>query len=151
MKKLYLLLLSSVIFLMTVAYTFKPESIYTADYKQTLSAYGFFEGRLAALKPTKGVIPYTLNTPLFSDYASKARFVKLPEGQQATYNDQEVLNFPVGSVLIKNFYYPLDARKPKKGRRIMETRLLIHEKEGWVALPYIWNDAQTEANLDVAA
>ena len=136
---------------MTVAHTFKPVSIIdTKNYKQTLSEYGFFEGKLADLQPAKGVIPYTLNTPLFSDYASKARFVKIPNGKSAVYNDKEVLNFPVGTILIKNFFYPKDARKPQKGRQMMETRLLIYENDGWVALPYIWNEAQTEANLDVA-
>src|SRR5262249_6384791 len=37
-----------------------------------------------------------------------------------------------------------------KGRRLIETRLLIHKPEGWIGLPYIWNDEQTEATLKVA-
>lgn len=150
MKKIHLFVISAGVFLFTVGYTFKNETVSLKDHKQTLSAYGFFKGKLAELKPVKGVIPYDLNTPLFSDYASKARFIKIPEGLSVSYNDKEVFDFPVGTVLIKNFFYHKDARKPQKGRRIMETRLLIHEKDGWVALPYIWNDDQTEASLDVA-
>lgn len=151
MKRIYTAIISGLMFLSIVAYTLKPTSKFNVqNYKQTLSEYGFFKGKLAELRPAKGVIPYILNTPLFSDYASKARFVKIPAGKKASYNSKEVLEFPLGTVLIKNFYYSKDARKPKKGRRIIETRLLIHEPEGWVALPYIWNDAQTEANLDVA-
>ena len=38
----------------------------------------------------------------------------------------------------------------RKGRRLIETRILKREPDGWVGLPYIWNDAQTEATLDVA-
>lgn len=118
--------------------------------KEKLSEYNFFDGNIAEQKPASGVTPYSLNTPLFSDYAEKLRFVKLPEGTKAVYNDKEVLDFPVGTTLIKTFYYPNDFRNVAKGRRIMETRLLIHEAEGWKALAYVWNDEQTEAYLEVA-
>ena len=48
-----------------------------------LSEYGFFVGEeLAALEPASGVIPYTVVSPLFSDFAGKARFIYLPEGEQ---------------------------------------------------------------------
>lgn len=117
---------------------------------ERLSEYQFFSGRLADLRPAPGVLPYTVNTPLFSNYAEKLRFFKLPEGTTITYNDSSVLDFPVGTVLIKNFYYPRDFRKPEKGRIILETRLLVHEEEGWQAYPYIWNDEQTEAYYDPA-
>lgn len=120
------------------------------EMKPMLSDYGFFEGKLADLKPAPGVIPYDLNTPLFTDYAFKKRFVQLPEGTSATFKDSAVFEFPVGSVLIKNFYYPKDFRKPDEDWQIIETRLLIHEEEGWVALPYIWNEDQTDATLEVA-
>jgi len=116
----------------------------------TLSEYNFFKGALADLIPADGILPYDLNTPLFSDYAHKARFVKLPPGGKAVYNNHSVFDFPVGTVLIKNFFYPHDFRDASKGRRILETRLLIHEEKGWKALPYIWNDEQTEAVLEVA-
>lgn len=118
--------------------------------KETLSEYNFFIGSLAEQTPQAGVVPYTLNTPLFSDYAEKLRFVKLPAGQSVAYNPDNVLDFPVGTTLIKTFYYPVDARDPAKGRRLMETRLLLHEASGWKALEYIWNDEQTEAYLEVA-
>jgi uncharacterized repeat protein (TIGR03806 family) len=120
------------------------------ERKEKLSDYGFFEGRLADLKPAQGVLPYTLNSPLFSNYAEKLRFVKLPEGAQVVYNDTVVFDFPRGTVLIKNFYYPADFRKPEKGKKVLETRLLVHEPEGWQAYPYIWNDEQTEAYYDPA-
>ena len=51
-----------------------------ADYKENLSDYGFFKGTLKEQIPSDGVVLYTLNSPLFSDYASKLRFVKLPAG-----------------------------------------------------------------------
>lgn len=120
------------------------------ETKKKLSEYDFFTGPLAALNPAKGVVSYDLNSALFSNYAEKLRFVKLPEGTAATYNDTAVFEFPVGTVLIKNFYYPDDVRKPEKGRKIIETRLLVLESSGWSAYPYIWNEEQTEAYYDPA-
>ena len=96
------------------------------------------------------MIPYDLNSPLFSDYAEKFRFVKLPSGTHATYRDVDAFEFPVGTVIAKTFAYPLDARDPSKGRRLIETRILEREPDGWVGRPYVWNSAQTEATLDVA-
>lgn len=116
----------------------------------TLSEYGFFKGEMAAQVPADGVHPYSLNTPLFSDYAEKLRFIRLPEGTTATYTDKEAFEFPVGTAIIKTFYYYHDARKPEKGRKLLETRLLIHTEDGWEAWPYHWNEDQTEAELEVA-
>jgi uncharacterized repeat protein (TIGR03806 family) len=112
-----------------------------------LSSYGFFQGALAALQPTAGVIPYAPSTPLFSDYAFKDRFLYLPPGTQASYADPEPLELPVGAIAIKNFAYPFDMRTPALGQRVIETRLLIRQPAGWVAFPYVWNDSQTEATL----
>ncbi|MEH0155668.1 SO2930 family diheme c-type cytochrome [Limibacter armeniacum] len=147
-----LLAVCTVVFFIIVGFSTIPTKSPKYEYSvfDQLSEYHFFEGDLSALKPAKNVIPYSLNTPLFSDYAKKLRFIKLPEGSSVAYNEKEVFDYPIGTVLIKNFYYFHDARKPEKGRRIIETRLLIHAEEGWKALPYVWNDDQTEAYLDVA-
>ena len=118
--------------------------------KEKLSAYNFFKGEIADLAPNENVHPYKLNSALFSDYAYKARFVQLPEGKSADYHQTDVMEFPVGSVLIKNFYYPTNFSQPNGKRKILETRLLIHEAKGWKALPYVWNEEQTEAFLEVA-
>ena len=122
----------------------------SAPIFQTLSEYHFFKGNIAELSPNDRVVPYDLNTPLFSDYAEKARFVWMPAGTSATYNDSLAFDFPVGTVLIKNFYYHNDFTDQSKGRKIMETRLLVHTEKGWEGRPYIWNDEQTEATLEVA-
>ncbi|MDZ7936024.1 MAG: SO2930 family diheme c-type cytochrome [Emticicia sp.] len=148
MKKRVLLFISISVFALSAFYK-KPDSEVTMP-KEKLSDYRFFEGNTADQKPAKGVLPYSLNTPLFTDYAEKLRFVKLPENQTVAYNATEVLDFPVGSTIIKTFYYPNDFRKPELGRKLIETRLLIHETDGWKALDYVWNDEQTEAYLEVA-
>ena len=105
------------------------------EKKEKLSEYNFFTGRLADLRPVASVIPYDINMTLFSNYAEKLRFIKMPDGMQAGYTAEGALEFPVGTVIIKNFYYENDFRKPGQGRRILETRLLVHEEKGWVAYP----------------
>ncbi|RYJ45794.1 hypothetical protein [Flavobacterium beibuense] len=113
-----------------------------------LSDYNFFEGDIKNLKPVKGVIPYDLNSTLFTDYAHKKRFVWMPENVKAQYiSDSEVLSFPSGSVLIKNFYY--DNVLPENKTRIIETRLLIKKGDKWIFANYVWNDTQTEATLNM--
>jgi uncharacterized repeat protein (TIGR03806 family) len=117
---------------------------------ETLSQYQLFEGHPAEQVPAEGVIPYDLNSALFSDYAEKFRFVKLPPGTHAAYREAETFEFPIGTVIAKTFAYPRDARDPSRGRRLIETRILKREPDCWVGLPYVWNAAQTEATLDVA-
>lgn len=108
-----------------------------------LSDFGFFAGN----KPNARVRPYTLNTPLFSDYAEKERFIYVPAGKKARYAGEGLIDFPVGSALIKTFGYP---------GRTLETRVLLHRASGWVALPYVWEgkDAVLRrggARIDVTA
>lgn len=110
-----------------------------------LSEYQLFKGDLAQLQPNEGVLPYDLNTPLFSDYAQKARFISIPEGQKATVQEDGNLDYPDGTVLVKSFYYETDGKK-----NILETRLLIKTSGIWNAYPYVWNKEQTEAQLEVA-
>lgn len=116
---------------------------------ENLSEYHFFKGQMANLEPNTGVIPYDLNSPLFSDYAHKARFVWMPEGSTAKYDTTHVLEFPLGAVLIKNFYYNHDDTDLSKGRRIIETRILINKEVEWQALSYVWNAEQTDAKFEI--
>lgn len=125
----------------------------TASYARygltKLSDYGFFEGDLRDLNPAERVFSYAVASPLFSDYAEKARFVFLPEGSAAEYDDRDVMKFPEGSVLIKNFGYAAEQIGADRDV-LLETRLLIHGPEGWKALPYVWDTDQKEAYLDIA-
>jgi uncharacterized repeat protein (TIGR03806 family) len=120
-----------------------------------------------------GVVPYDLNTPLFSDYAHKLRTIWMPQGTAAKYSADAAFDFPVGTIITKTFYYPLpkaraDARSVARtyeqsgdfsqasgaesglnlaNVHLIETRLLVRREDGWVAFPYVWNSAQTEAEL----
>jgi len=114
-----------------------------------LSDYNFFVGNIAELNPDTRVVPYDLNSPLFSDYSKKARFVWMPEGTSANYRTEHALDFPIGAVLIKNFFYNHDETDLSKGRRIMETRILVNRGEEWDAYGYIWNEDQSDAYYEV--
>lgn len=107
---------------------------------------------MADLSPADDVIVYELNTPLFTDYAEKQRLVKLPPGASARYTSEGPLDFPVGTVIAKTFFYPADLREPagdgdRLDRDLIETRILVHETTGWVGIPYVWNEDQTDAVL----
>ncbi|WP_271409449.1 SO2930 family diheme c-type cytochrome [Pseudomonas sp. Q1-7] len=139
-----------------------PES---EDYPDTLSGWGMLQRTGGHLRPVAEALTYDLNTPLFSDYAHKLRTVWLPPDQAARYGEER-FEFPVGSVLTKTFYYPRDNqgrlqksaqddRGPAAGldlarTRLVETRVLVRQRDGWVALPYVWDEAQQEATLEWA-
>ena len=120
-------------------------------------------GRLAL---NAHVLPYDLTTPLFSDYAHKLRTLWLPPGAAAQYSPDQSFEFPVGTVITKTFYYPRAGGSPEAVARtydashdfagtgldlaqvrLIETRVLVKREKGWQALPYVWNAAQTDAEL----
>ena len=109
----------------------------------TLSAFGFFDG--GAARPSSRLIPYELRTPLFSDYAAKQRFIYVPDGAHIGADADGKLIFPVGSALIKSFGYPAKSG----GLNVIETRVLLHQAQGWVALPYVWRADGKDADLRV--
>ena len=135
-----------------------------------LSDWHVVESDGQRLKLNTGVLPYDLNTPLFSDHAHKLRTVWMPAGKAARYEAEQAFDFPVGTILSKTFYYPKVegsgvgsglvrqtlasvAPSPVEGLdlakvRLIETRLLVRREGGWEAMPYVWNEAQTEATLE---
>jgi uncharacterized repeat protein (TIGR03806 family) len=115
-----------------------------AGFPRTLSEFGFFADG-ARQVPAGGVTPYALNTPLWSDGAEKLRFIYLPQGTQLAADGDGLLRFPVGAAIIKTFAFG-----EGEAQRLIETRVLLHRAEGWVALPYRWNAEQTEATLALA-
>jgi uncharacterized repeat protein (TIGR03806 family) len=115
-------------------------AIADAGFPASLTEFGFFDDGAAQI-PAAGVTPYRLNTPLWSDGSEKLRFVYLPAGTKARAQGEGLLDLPVGAALIKTF---------KFGNQLIETRVLLHRADGWLALPYQWNAAQTEARLVLA-
>jgi len=137
---------------------------HAVDNPAALSEWGVVYIESGELKLGQDVLPYDLNTPLFTDYAHKLRTIWMPKGMSATYRQDDVLDFPVGTIISKTFYYPSNERDivkrtsglqpvtQKKGintanRQLIETRLLVRRDVGWEPLSYLWNDAQTDAKL----
>ena len=132
-----------------------------------LSDWGQLHLTSGELRLSEGVTPYDLNTALFTDYAHKLRTIWLPDGSSAGYREDAVFDFPVGTVITKTFYYPraeagLSARVARTEDagvdfagermdlsqvRLIETRILVRREAGWAAIPYVWNEEQTEARL----
>lgn len=135
-----------------------------------LSDYQLFSSQCNPTeKPSARGLIYDLSVPLFTDYATKYRFVFIPEGKKATYVsgenttientdtgnivtnyvDDGTLDFPVGTVIVKTFSLPKDTSdRGFSKEKLIETRLLIHRDSGWIGLPYVWNADQTEAMFD---
>ncbi|MFD2036625.1 SO2930 family diheme c-type cytochrome [Belliella marina] len=112
-----------------------------------LSDYGFFKGKMRDFDAADGLMLYEPVSSLFTDYAFKSRFVWIANGNSAQISDdpEGTVEFPDNTVLIKNFYYPVDFRDPEGKVRIIETRLLVKRDGDWEAFPYIWNQDQTDA------
>lgn len=133
------------------------------NFPATLDAWGLLLLQDGELIPNDRVLPYDLKSSLFTDYAHKFRTVYVPKGQKGSADD--IIDLPVGSILSKTFYYPRNAKgllKPRaesldfgeRGLRLdqvklIETRLLVHLDEGWVGLPYVWNETGTAATLEI--
>ena len=98
------------------------------------------------------VVPYDVNSPLWSDAAVKTRGMVLPADKKihvknCTTNPDECFSgaaddgrwvFPVGSVLVKNFLFD---------DKFVETRLFVNIDGTWVGYGYQWNEQQTEATV----
>jgi uncharacterized repeat protein (TIGR03806 family) len=109
-------------------------------------------------KPAPGLIPYSVRSALWSDGASKVRFLRLPDSMKIHVVDCAVdadkplcadgggkgeddghWDMPIGTVLVKNF--SIESKH-------VETRLLMRRSSiSWKGFSYEWNDTQTEATL----
>lgn len=122
----------------------------TTEVRPKLSDYTIFQGILSDLSPSEDFKVYELSTELFSDYAEKQRLIKIPEGYTLTSRNDGLPDFPDGTILVKTFYYLNDKRDHTKGKKIIETRLLIKQDSRWNVATYIWNEDQTDAFLITA-
>jgi hypothetical protein len=84
-----------------------------------------------------GVLAYRPEFELWSDGASKQRWVLLPDGATIDTSNMDAWSFPAGAKLFKEF--------TRDGVR-SETRMLEKQDDGrWFAMAYRWNEAQDDA------
>lgn len=121
-------------------------------FPPVLSATGAFSN-VANLIPTTGLIPYTVNSPLWSDAALKTRWVAVPNDgppyttdEQISFVPQGEWTFPNGTVFVKHFELVVNEITGEKKR--LETRLLVRNSTGNVyGVTYKWRSDNTEADL----
>ena len=148
--------------LLLVACSESPPVFHDIERPLRLSDWQLFAMDANELVPSESSIVFRPNNPLFTDYAHKLRTLWVPQSLQADIVNDEI-NYPVGSVLSKTFYYPrssstaltkvADSGLQKinlSENQLIETRLLVRKVDGWDAFGYVWNDEQTEAFLRVA-
>ncbi len=101
----------------------------------------------AKLAIAPGFLAYDVNAPLWSDGAVKSRWMALPDGQKIRFSEKGNWQFPRGTVFVKHFELPIDARDPAKKRRL-ETRLLVCDSSGSVyGVTYKWRPDGSDADL----
>ena len=116
-------------------------------FPRLLSQTGLFTD-VRSLAPAPGLIPYSVNVPLWSDGAEKERYIALPPGGKIAFSESGHWGFPVGTVLVKTF--TLESCEPATPHRL-ETRLLVRSERGWSGYTYLWNDERSDARLLDAA
>jgi uncharacterized repeat protein (TIGR03806 family) len=133
-------------------------------FPRKLSQTGLFASTKDHL-PAPGVIPYSVNTELWSDGAVKDRFLAIPGDGRIGFDAIEYpqpapgaphgWRFPDNTVVVKTFSLELEAGNPQSRRRL-ETRILHFEQtpgtqeygdQVWKGYTYVWNDEQTDAEL----
>jgi uncharacterized repeat protein (TIGR03806 family) len=108
------------------------------DFPTLLSETGCFD-LLDPTVPVEAMIPFEPNSELWSDGATKRRWLAMPDGATIDSDALGDLDLPIGSVLAKEFTVA--------GQRI-ETRLLVRHDDGlWAGYTYAWDAAETEATL----
>ena len=121
-------------------------------FSAVLSATGAFSD-VANVVPTEGLIPYTVNSPLWSDGALKERWMAVPN-DGAPYGPDEQIDyvptgeylFPNGTVFVKEFDLVVNEQTQEKKR--LETRLLVRDENGAVyGVTYKWRDDNSDADL----
>ena len=150
-----------------------PVTLFAEDQSPArLSDWGIVLAKGNYVELNDGVVPYSLNTPLFTDYALKLRTVWMPAGTSARYVAEGPMDFPVGTIISKTFHYEKaegfsnsafrvvksdrestldnDGRMNLNDYVLVETRLLVRYEDGWKAMPYVWNATQDEAFLEIA-
>jgi uncharacterized repeat protein (TIGR03806 family) len=102
---------------------------------------------LLSLAPAPGLLPYAVQSPLWSDGAQKQRWLAVPAGAPIGFSASAPWNFPEGTVFVKHFGMALDERAPDDVRRL-ETRFLVAARGGgFYGLVYRWDDDQRDARL----
>ncbi len=112
----------------------------------TLTATGAFSD-LGSLAPRSGLIPFGVNSPLWSDGAAKRRWIAVPDGQTVGFSPAGSWTIPAGTVLVKHFELPIDETNPSATRRLETRFLVVTGASAGYGATYKWRVGGTEADL----
>jgi uncharacterized repeat protein (TIGR03806 family) len=95
-----------------------------------------------------GLVPFDLNSHLWSDGALKRRWLVIPDGQTITRTDTGGWSVPVGTMVVKEFALNM-VDGDATSRRPVETRFLVKDDadNNWSGYSYQWNESFTDAML----
>jgi len=110
-----------------------------------LSDYGIYIGNPGDLRPADKFRLYEISSELFSDHAWKQRLIYVPPGEKLRAVNDDLPEFPDGTIIVKTFFYYHDERDYTLGRKLVETRILQRKAGKWIAGTYAWNEEQTDA------
>jgi uncharacterized repeat protein (TIGR03806 family) len=136
----------------TPAFLNMPDS-FAGALPPLLSQTGVFTNT-PAMQVANGLIPYTVNVPLWSDSAVKTRWMSVPNtgapytmDEQITFATNGEWTFPAGTIFVKHFEMVTDEVHPNVRQRI-ETRLLVRDNAGAVyGVTYRWRPDNSDADL----
>ena len=116
----------------------RPEQSRGAVAPALLSETGLYAGEgTTRIDPLNR--PFSPQYPLWTDGATKRRWIRLPQGAAIDASNLSRWEFPIGTRFWKEFSF--DGRK-------VETRMLWRVSAGgWLFATYVWNEAQTDAAL----
>lgn len=117
----------------------------SAGMPALLSDTGCFAD-LESLEPGPDLIPYEVNSALWTDGAFKPRYMVVPSPARIAIEEDGSWVFPNGTVLIKVFGLEFDLGDPQS-RRAVETRFMVRTGGRWEYSTYQWNDEGTEGAL----
>lgn len=122
-----------------------PTTAQGGQFPLLLSQTGAFTD-LATLTPSLSLLPFTVNSPLWSDSAVKSRWMAVPDGQQIGFVAAGDWSFPNGTVFVKNFELVINELSGERKR--LETRFLVRDANGEVyGVTYKWRADNTDADL----
>jgi hypothetical protein len=84
-----------------------------------------------------GNLPFSPQYPLWTDGATKRRWIRIPDGAFVDASDPDAWAFPVGTRLWKEFAF----------ERRVETRMIERTAQGWRYATYRWTADESDAFL----
>ena len=111
-------------------------------FPEKLSETGLFSNT-SALTPNPGLVAYEINAPFYSDDASKKRWFGVPPSGRIAFSPVNAFDMSMGSVTVKHF----EVTRPDGTTRRLETRVFLHQTDGWHGYTYKWNPEGTDADL----